>query len=93
MRTALLLLAVLSLPFTAFAGELRRELPNEARMRIIASQLRCPVCQGETVFDSHSGIAVEMKAIILEKIVAGDSDEAIINFFKDRYGDFVLMRP
>lgn len=76
-----------------FAGDLVSENPIDRRIQTIATQLRCPVCQGENLFDSHSALAKEMKLIIREKIIEGASDQAILGFFKHRYGDFVLLQP
>lgn len=72
---------------------LQQEDPLEPRLKSIAVQLRCPVCQGETIYDSHSSVASQMKALIKEKIAEGRSDAEIISFFVERYGEFVLMEP
>lgn len=65
----------------------------EKKVRSLANLLRCPVCQGESVYDSHSEVAVEMKSLIAEKIQAGETDQQILTYFKDRYGNFILMEP
>ncbi len=93
MRITLFFIALMTIPFNSIASEQRQETPVERQAREIASKLRCPVCQGESVFDSHASIAREMKAIIIEKLTAGESEPAIIAFFRERYGDYVLMRP
>lgn len=59
----------------------------------IAEQLRCLVCQGETVADSHSGLAADMRAVIHDKLAQGWTDRRIMGYFVQRYGDFVLYRP
>lgn len=87
------LLCTLMLINCVGAGELLNEAPNDTRLKIIASQLRCPVCQGESLFDSHAALAKEMKLIIREKIANGVSDQDILDFFQQRYGNYVLMRP
>jgi len=87
------LLCVLMFLQPAQAGELLKEAPSDTRLKIIASQLRCPVCQGESLFDSHAALAKEMKLIIVEKIAQGASDQDILDFFEQRYGAYVLMRP
>lgn len=77
---------------TALA-ELKLEDPIEPRVKTIAQQLRCPVCQGETVYDSHSAVANQLKDLIREQVSAGRSDDEIRAFFVARYGDFILMEP
>lgn len=82
-----------SVPASAGAGGYQTEDPLEPRVKSIATQLRCPVCQGETIYDSHSSVATEMKALIKEKLAEGKDDPEIIAFFVERYGEFVLMEP
>lgn len=77
----------------AGAGVVRHEDPDEQRIKAIAVALRCPVCQGESIYDSHSTVAGQMKALIREQVAAGKSDDEIKSFFVDRYGEFVLMEP
>ncbi|WP_334148471.1 cytochrome c-type biogenesis protein [Hyphomicrobium sp.] len=95
MRTRGLALAVLivSLASSATAGVVREEDPGEQRLKAIAADLRCPVCQGESIYDSHSTVAGQMKALIREQVSAGRSDDEIKSFFVDRYGEFILMEP
>jgi cytochrome c-type biogenesis protein CcmH len=76
-----------------FAGDLKVEDPIEARLKIVAAELRCPVCQGESIYDSHSTVAQQMRALIREQIAAGKSDPEILDFFVARYGEFILMEP
>jgi cytochrome c-type biogenesis protein CcmH len=59
----------------------------------IASQLRCPVCVAESVSASQSPTSQEMRQIIREQLQEGKSEQQIINFFKARYGDWILMDP
>jgi cytochrome c-type biogenesis protein CcmH len=59
----------------------------------IAQELQCPICQGQSVAESNSQLAVQMRALIREKLAAGESREAILQFFVERYGDNVLMAP
>ncbi len=77
----------------AQAPQIRVESELEKKIRTVASMLRCPVCQGESVYDSHADVAVEMKRLIADKIKAGQSNEEILTYFKDRYGNFILMEP
>lgn len=74
-------------------GQVKVESEHEKQIRAIATVLRCPVCQGESVYDSQSPVAVEMKNLISDKIKSGQSAEEILTYFKDRYGNFILMEP
>ncbi|UCH17357.1 MAG: cytochrome c-type biogenesis protein CcmH [Burkholderiales bacterium] len=65
----------------------------EARMLKITSELRCLVCQNQTVADSHSGLAEDLRREVRAMIKRGASDDEIRRFMTDRYGDFVLYRP
>lgn len=91
----ILLLSLLALPAGAMgeSGSLKGEDPLEPRLKAVAQQLRCPVCQGETIYDSHSTVARQMKSAIREKLAEGKSDQEIVAFFVERYGNFVLMEP
>ncbi len=63
------------------------------RYQKLISELRCLVCQNQNLADSNAGLANDLKTIVQQKIVQGDSDEQILQFMTDRYGDFVLYRP
>jgi cytochrome c-type biogenesis protein CcmH len=65
----------------------------EARMQHIAVELRCLVCQNQTIADSHAELAVDLKNQIREKLKAGMSEAQILDYMVARYGDFVLYRP
>ena len=65
----------------------------ETRARAINKELRCLVCQNQSIDASNAGLAGDMRAIVRERIAAGDSDSAIIDFFVARYGDWVLLEP
>ena len=65
----------------------------EARARDISRDIRCPVCQGETIDDSNAPIARDLRIIIRERLVAGDSDEDVVAFIVARYGEGVLFNP
>jgi cytochrome c-type biogenesis protein CcmH len=62
-------------------------------VRHIALQLQCPVCEGETVADSPSGLAADMRALIRTKLTAGESDQQILDEFVASYGDSILTDP
>ena len=65
----------------------------EARMMLIAEELRCLVCQNETIAASHADLAIDLKNQIRIKLTQGQSQKQILNFMVERYGDFVLYRP
>src|SRR5262249_49692386 len=65
----------------------------DQRVRAVASQIQCPVCHGESVADSPSAIADEMRALIRQQLTAGMSEQQILQYFRDRYGDGILETP
>lgn len=65
----------------------------EARMMAISSELRCLVCQNQTIADSHAELAVDLRTQVREMLQAGKTDEQITDYMTARYGDFVLYRP
>jgi cytochrome c-type biogenesis protein CcmH len=65
----------------------------EARARNLQRQLRCLVCQGESIDESQATLAAEMRALVHEQIAQGRSDREIQQFLTSRYGNFILMRP
>ena len=65
----------------------------EARTAQVASTLRCPVCQGESIQDSPSSLAREMRGVVKERLRAGESPEAIQAYFVARYGEWILLEP
>ncbi len=73
--------------------EMLKDPALEARARAISKQLRCLVCQNQSIDDSDADLARDLRRIVRERLVAGDSDQQIIGFLTARYGDFVLLRP
>ena len=65
----------------------------EARMLAIATELRCLVCQNQTIADSHADLAVDLRQQVRELLQKGLTDKQITEYMTDRYGDFVLYRP
>jgi cytochrome c-type biogenesis protein CcmH len=65
----------------------------EARTRAVSSELRCPVCQGESIQDSPAALAQEMRAIVREQLAAGRTPEEVKAYFVDKYGEWILLRP
>ena len=90
MRTVLLTLLLLA---PLVRADIVAEDPQQRRMLVIAEQLRCAVCQNQSVAESDADLARDMRRLIAEQLVAGRSDAQIIEYFRARYGDFVLMQP
>jgi cytochrome c-type biogenesis protein CcmH len=65
----------------------------DERVRHVAMQLQCPVCEGENVADSPSGLAADMRSVIRTKVQAGESDQQILDEFVASYGDSILTEP
>lgn len=65
----------------------------EARVKQVASQLRCPVCRALSVYDSPSGMAQEMKGLIRDQLRAGKTPEQVKAYFVERYGEWILLEP
>lgn len=65
----------------------------DARAQAIAARLRCPVCQNESVADSPSELAAQMRALIRDRLARGESEEQIVAYFVDRYGPWILLEP
>ncbi len=66
---------------------------QEARARNLHKQLRCLVCQSQSIDDSNAELARDLRALVRERIAAGDSDSQVIDFLVARYGDWVLFKP
>jgi len=95
-RFLAILTLLLGFGLPAFAVEPDEELADpalEARARDISSHLRCVVCQNQSIDDSTAPLARDLRLIIRERLAAGDSNDQVIAFVVERYGDFVLLRP
>jgi cytochrome c-type biogenesis protein CcmH len=85
-----------ALPFTAQAVEPDEILDDpalEARARDISKDLRCVVCQNQDIDSSNAGVARDLRLLVRERLVAGDTDAEVIEFVRARYGDYVLLKP
>jgi cytochrome c-type biogenesis protein CcmH len=93
---ALMLLTTLLMPSLAWAVEPNEMLLDpvlEARARALSKELRCMVCQNESIDDSGAPLAHDLRVLVRERIKAGDSDQQVLDFLVARYGEFVLLRP
>ena len=78
---------VLAVTLTASAQEV------DSRVRLIASKLRCPVCQNESVADSQSELSAQMRTLIRDRLAAGETEDQIVGYFVSRYGEWILLEP
>jgi len=94
--SSLALFACLALAQPAFAvlpGEVLADPALEARARAISEELRCLVCQNQSIDDSDADLAHDLRVLVRERIAAGDSDEEVVDYVVSRYGEFVLLKP
>jgi cytochrome c-type biogenesis protein CcmH len=92
----LALMLLLAAPAMAAIGdpaEQLRDPAQEERARAIGRELRCMVCQNQSIEDSDAELARDLRRIVREQVAAGRSDAQVMTFLHDRYGDFVLLRP
>ena len=95
-RFAFTLLAMLALCGPALAvlpGEMLPDPALEARARAISAELRCLVCQNQSIDDSDADLAHDLRVLVRERIMAGDADQEVIDYIVARYGEFVLLKP
>jgi cytochrome c-type biogenesis protein CcmH len=95
MRRTLAALLLAALPLVATADTEPTQLDPVAQKRLVdlSAQLRCLVCQNQSIAESHAELAVDLRNQINEQIRAGRTDKEIVDFMVTRYGDFVLYRP
>ena len=92
--SACLLALLMILPVAAReATPMASDPALEARVMVIAEELRCLVCQNETIAASHADLAVDLRSQIRSKLAQGQTSQQILDFMVERYGDFVLYRP
>lgn len=93
---ALALCAALALPAPALAvqpDEVLADPALEARARALSAGLRCVVCRNESIDESNAELARDMRIVLRERLVAGDSDEQAVAFLVERFGEYILLRP
>ena len=74
-------------------GEILDDPALESRAREISKDLRCLVCRNENIDDSHAALARDLRLLVRERLVAGDTDEETVAYVVERYGEFVLLNP
>jgi cytochrome c-type biogenesis protein CcmH len=90
------LLAALVAPGIAFAvtpDEMLKDPALEARARDLSRELRCMVCQNQSIDDSEASLAKDLRVLVRERLIKGDSDRQVLDFLVARYGEFVLLKP
>jgi cytochrome c-type biogenesis protein CcmH len=91
----LIVLALLS-PAAAWAvqpDEVLSDPALEARARVLSKELRCMVCQNQSIDDSAAPLARDLRVLVRERLTGGDSDQQVLDFLVARYGEFVLLKP
>jgi cytochrome c-type biogenesis protein CcmH len=95
LHAAILALSLLA-PSASWAVQPNEMLPDpvlEARARVLSKELRCMVCQNESIDDSEAPLAHDLRVLVRERLKAGDTDQQVLDFLVARYGEFVLLRP
>lgn len=96
MRVVLAFIAALLFSASAFAvqpSEVLKDPVLEKRARTISAGLRCLVCQNQSIDDSDAQLAKDLRLLVRERLVAGDTDDQVESFLVQRYGEFVLLKP
>ena len=94
MKRLCLILCILASPLWAVEpDEILEDSVLEARARELSTGLRCLVCRNESIDESSADLARDLRLLVRERLVAGDSDTEVIDFIVDRYGEYVLLRP
>src|ERR1700719_2483798 len=73
--------------------EILKDQALESRARVLSRELRCMVCQNQSIDDSDAPLARDLRVLVRERLTAGDSDQQVIDFLVERYGQFVLLMP
>ena len=88
------LVTVPSVPALAYEpGEVLSDPAQEERARAISAGLRCMVCQNQSIDDSNAPLAKDLRILVRDRIVQGDTDEQVLDYVVERYGEYVLLRP
>lgn len=94
MLATLVCVVFFAAPATALEPEERLTDPAlEARARALSAELRCLVCANQSIDDSNAPLALDLRRVVRERLTLGDSDEAVMRYVTDRYGDYVRLRP
>ncbi|MEI4232077.1 cytochrome c-type biogenesis protein [Roseovarius sp. D22-M7] len=92
-RLAVILCLLAGPVFAVQPDEMLDDPALEERAREISEGLRCLVCRNESIDESNADLASDMRLLVRERLVAGDSDAEVVDFITDRYGEYVLLKP
>jgi cytochrome c-type biogenesis protein CcmH len=90
---ALAVIAAASAAYAVQPDEIMSDPARESRARNLSRELRCMVCQNQSIDDSEAPLARDLRLLVRERIAAGDSDAQVLDFLVARYGEFVLLKP
>ncbi|MDE0969973.1 MAG: cytochrome c-type biogenesis protein CcmH [Octadecabacter sp.] len=94
MKWLVFILSILATPLVAVQpDEVLDDAALEIRARSLSADLRCPVCRNESIDESHADIARDLRLLLRERLVVGDTDEQAMQFLVDRYGEYILFNP
>jgi cytochrome c-type biogenesis protein CcmH len=89
----LLLLLFVTAAHAVQPSEMLQDPALEARARALSTELRCMVCQNQSIDDSDAPLAADIRVLLRERIEAGDTDAEVVDFLVARYGEFILLKP
>ena len=90
------LLLIIAIPTVALAvnpDEMLKDPKLEARARVVSSELRCMVCQNQSIDDSEAPLAHDLRLLVRDRLVKGDTNQQVLDYLVARYGEFVLLKP
>jgi cytochrome c-type biogenesis protein CcmH len=93
MRILLILVFLATTAWAVEPDEILSDPVMEARARVISKGLRCLVCRNENIDSSNAGIAKDLRILVRERLVKGDSNDQVVSYVVDRYGEYVLLKP
>jgi cytochrome c-type biogenesis protein CcmH len=93
LSVSVVILVFIAVAHAVEPSEMLKDPALEARARNIGKELRCLVCQNESIDDSAAALAHDLRVLLRERLSAGDSDRQAVQYIVDRYGQFVLLRP
>ena len=79
--------------FAVQPGEMLDDPVLEARAREISAGLRCPICRNESIDESNAQLSAELRLVVRDRLLAGDSDQEVLDYLVARYGEYVLLKP
>lgn len=92
-RQAVAIFLIATAAFAVEPDEILDDQALETRARQISQDIRCLVCQNENIDDSNADLARDLRILVRERLIDGDTDEQVVSYLVDRYGEYVLLRP